>query len=87
MAEDIHRLRGRIFGYTWLDYLDAYSKYRGAISLTTTTASYTSSALRKVLFLNRIAEAACVGNGRPSDIFKFAVFSESNGILHCKKAS
>ena len=32
---------GPVFGYTWLIYVDANSKYPGAIPLTTTTANST----------------------------------------------
>jgi hypothetical protein len=39
---------GPAFGFTWLIYVDAYSKYPGAIPLTTTTANSTCNALLEV---------------------------------------
>jgi len=77
---------GPIFGYTWLVYVDAYSKYPGAIPLTTTTASSTTNALLEVFSHFGLPEQLVSDNGPPFDSYDFAVFCKSNGIRHSRSA-
>lgn len=67
-------LAGRIFGFTWLVYVDAYSKYPWAIPLTTNTAYFTATALYEVSLNFGLPEQLVPENGPPFDSYDFAVF-------------
>lgn len=72
---------GPIFEYIMLVYVDAYFKYSGAISLTTTTASSTSNALFDDFSHFGLLEQIVSDDSPPLVNYDFAVFYKSNGIL------
>ena len=77
---------GPKYGYTWLVYVDAHSKYPGAIPLTTTTAAATCNALLKVFSHFGFPEQLVSDNGPPFDSADLSRFSVSHGIRHSRSS-
>ena len=73
---------GPVCGYIWLIYVDANSKYPGAIPLTTTTANSTCNAVLDVFSHFGSPEQIVLDNGPPVDSTDFASFCRTNGIRH-----
>ena len=63
---------GPIYGYTWLIYVDAHSKYLGVVPLTSTNADSTCNALLDVFAHFGFQEQLVSDNGPPFDSAAFA---------------
>ena len=78
---------GQIYGYTWLIYVDAHSKYSGVIPLTSTNADSTCHALLDVFAHFSFPEQLVSDNGPHFDDAAFAEFcphkkSDTLKVLH-----
>ena len=77
---------GPIYGYLWLIYVDAHSKYPGVIPLTSTNADSTCNALLDVFAHLGFPEQLVSDNGPPFDSAAFAEFCRHNGIRHSRSS-
>lgn len=77
---------GPRYGFTWLIYVDAFSKYPGAVPLSTTTANSTCSALLEVFAHFGFPEQIVSDNGPPFNSEDFASFCRGQGIRHSRSS-
>ena len=77
---------GPVYGYTWLVYVDAHSKYPGVIPLTTTTFDSTCNALLEIFSHFGLPEQLVSDNGPPFDSSAFAQFCRCHGIIHSRSS-
>lgn len=83
IATSSHRLRWPAYGYTWLIYVDAYSKYSKDIFFSaTTTWRSTCNALFDVVAYFRIPEQLVMDNCPFFSSSVFAEFFNRLGIRH-----
>lgn len=74
---------GLKYGYIWLMYVNAHSKYLGTVPLTTTTA-HATSALLEVCVNFGISEKIVSANGPPFYSEKLTTFCRSHQIKHLR---